>query len=336
MVIGPGSRERAAPEKISWPDRLPSLRWGAMTDPQPPVIDTGLVTRLIAGQFPQWAHLPVRPVDPQGVDNRTFRLGDELSVRLPSAAGYREQVAKEQHWLPRLAPHLPVPIPVPVATGRPGRGYPWSWSVNRWLDGVPALSVPAAGGSTAFARDVAEFLRALWAVDADGGPPPGAHNFLRGAPVSVYADDTRRALVALAGRIDVDAAQRVWTAAVSEAAAWTGRPLWFHADVAPGNLLVPGDDGGRPGSGGARLGAVIDFGCCGVGDPACDLVLAWTFLDGAAREAFRDAMDPVTDEAMWARARGWALWKALISYDNPEPRWSDEARRALDALLTEA
>lgn len=296
-----------------------------MTDPQPPAIDAGLVARLIAEQFPQWAHLPVRPVELQGVDNRTFRLGDELSVRLPSAAHYREQVAKEQRWLPLLAPQLPAPIPAPVAVGRPGAGYPWSWSVNRWLDGVTAASVPSAGGSVEFAHDAAGFLRALWSAGADGGPPPGTHNFRRGAPVSVYVDDTERELAALAGRIDAAAARKVWDDAV--AATWTGEPVWFHGDFAPGNLLV--DDGGR-------LSAVIDFGTCGVGDPACDLVVAWTFLDGAAREAFRAAMSPVADDTMWARARGWALWKALITFDSEVARVRAEARRVVDGVLAEA
>lgn len=294
-----------------------------MTDQQPPAIDAELVAGLIADQFPRWAALPVRPVEPQGVDNRTFRLGDELSVRLPSAEHYREQVAKEQHWLPRLAPQLPVPIPAPVAAGRPGRGYPWTWSVNRWLPGETALAA-AAGGGVAFAHDAAGFLLALWAAGADGGPAPGTHNFRRGASVAVYAAETEAALAGLAGRIDDAAAREVWDAAL--AATWTGAPVWFHGDFAPGNLLV------RDG----RLAAVIDFGTCGVGDPACDLVLAWTFLDGAAREAFRAAMRPAADDAMWARARGWALWKALITYDSHVPRVRAEARRVVGAVLAQA
>lgn len=296
-----------------------------MTPPQPPEIDAALVAGLITDQFPRWARLPVRPVELQGVDNRTFRLGDELSVRLPSAEHYREQVAKEQHWLPRLAPRLPVPIPAPVAVGQPGRGYPWTWSVNRWLPGSTAMAAAAGlGADVAFARDAAGFLTALWTADAAGGPPPGTHNFQRGAPVAVYGDETLAALAELAGRIDVAAARKVWDAAL--AATWTGDPAWFHGDIAPGNLLV------RDG----RLSAVIDFGTCGVGDPACDLVLTWTFLSGAGREAFRAAMGSVADDGMWARARGWALWKALITYDSDVPRVRAEARRVIDAVLAEA
>lgn len=291
-----------------------------MTAEQVPTIDGALVRRLVADQFPQWAGLPVRPVQHQGNDNRTFRLGNELSVRLPSAAGYREQVAKEQRWLPRLAPQLPVPIPEPVAVGRPGFGYPWSWSVNQWLDGEPAFA-GWVDDDVRLAEDVAGFLLALQAIDPTGGPPPGTHNFLRGAPVGVYDDDSRRALRELEGRIDTARARAVWGAAL--AAEWTGPPAWLHGDVASGNLLV------RDG----RLSAVIDFGCCGVGDPACDLVLAWTFLDGPARKAFRTRMSAIADDAMWARARGWALWKALITYDDRSARAAAEARRVVDALL---
>src|SRR3954467_3342218 len=102
------------------------------------IIDAELVRRLIAAQFSQWAHLSIEPVEPGGWDNRTFRLGDRMSVRLPSAAAYAAQVEKEHRWLPEIAPHLPLPIPTPLAKGAPAEGYPWAWSVYGWLDGTPA------------------------------------------------------------------------------------------------------------------------------------------------------------------------------------------------------
>ncbi|TDE08319.1 aminoglycoside phosphotransferase family protein [Jiangella asiatica] len=292
-----------------------------MTTAQVPTIDVGLVRCLVAEQFPEWAHLPVRPVTHQGIDNRTFRLGDALSVRLPSAEHYREQVAKEQHWLPRLARGLPLPIPAPVAVGQPGCGYPWTWSVNRWLDGEPS-HVARIDSLVRMAEDVAGFLLALRQLDTDGGPAPGSHNFHRGAAVAAaYGEETEQKLRDLDGRIDTARARAVWEDSL--AAAWTGSPVWFHGDVAPGNLLV------RDG----ELSAVIDFGGCGVGDPACDHVLAWTFLDAPARAAFRSTLGSAADDAMWARARGWALWKALITYDSHVARVKAEARRVVDALL---
>jgi aminoglycoside phosphotransferase (APT) family kinase protein len=251
-------------------------------------IDASLVARLVATQFPQWAHLPVMPVQPGGWDNRTFHLGDEMSVRLPSAASYALQVEKEQRWLPKLAPLLPLPIPVPLAMGMPDNGFPWHWSIYRWLDGDTA-TVEHIADISQFATTLAEFLAALQKIDATGGPPPGQHNFFRGGSPAYYDTETRQAIAALHTEIDGDAVTEVWEQGL--AAAWQGPPVWFHGDVSNGNLLI------RDG----RLSAVIDFGTSGVGDPSCDLYIAWTFLQGDSREAFRAALP--LDDATWARGR---------------------------------
>ncbi len=287
----------------------------------PSSIDAALVRRLIAAQFPQWANLRVALVPLGGVDNRTFRLGDELTVRLPSAVGYAPQVGKEHRWLPILAPHLPLPIPEPVARGVPAEGYPFDWSVYRWLDCENA-STGRIDDLTEFAEALAGFLAALQRIDATDGPPPGLHSFFRGGPLKTYDAETRRTIEALDGHIASDAATAVWQAAM--AATWHGAPVWFHGDVSAGNLLVK--DG--------RLAAVIDFGCSGVGDPACDVTIAWTLLSGESREAFRAAL-PV-DDATWARGRGWALWKALITlaeYLDTDPVAAAAARRVIDHVL---
>jgi aminoglycoside phosphotransferase (APT) family kinase protein len=264
-------------------------------------VDIALVERLIAAQFPQWAGLPVREVAFDGWDNWTFRLGDTMKVRLPSDAGYVPQVEKEAAWLPRLAPLLPVPIPAPIAVGVPGEGYPWPWTICDWIEGDTAAR-EVIPDLPRFAVDVAAFLGQLQAIDPAGGPAAGAHSFQRGASLQVYDGDAQRCLRALNGRIDTGAARAVWDAAL--AARFDGPQVWFHGDIAVGNLLV------RDG----RLSAVLDFGCSGVGDPACDLVLTWTFLDGAARETFREAIG--ADEETWARARGWAIWKAMLLLEN--------------------
>ena len=142
-------------------------------------INVELVRRLVAAQAPQWAHLPVRSVEFDGWDNRTFRLGDEMSVRLPSAERYILQVEKEQHWLPKLSPLLPLLIPVPLKIGVPGDGYPWHWSVYRWLEGEIA-SVGQIDNLDQFAKTLAQFLLRLQQIDTTGGPLPGPHNFFRG------------------------------------------------------------------------------------------------------------------------------------------------------------
>jgi aminoglycoside phosphotransferase (APT) family kinase protein len=287
------------------------------------IIDSALVSRLVAAQFPRWADLPIKPVQFDGWDNRTFHLGEEMSVRLPSAQGYAAQVEKEHVWLPRLAPLLPLPIPVPLAMGVPGEGYPWHWSVYRWLDGETA-TMERIADPRQFAASLAEFLTALQSIDPTGGPPPGPHCFYRGGPLTVYDAETRQSLAALDGRIDTDTASDVWEAALN--ATWHGPPVWVHGDVAAGNLLVKG----------GRLSAVIDFGCSSVGDPACDLTIAWTLLSGESREAFRAGV--TADGAAWARGRGWALWKGLITlaeYMNTNPLKASEARRVIGEVLAD-
>ncbi|RWO74226.1 MAG: aminoglycoside phosphotransferase family protein [Mesorhizobium sp.] len=286
-------------------------------------IDTALVSRLVATQFPRWKDLAVRPVASGGWDNRTFHLGDHMLVRLPSAAAYALQVEKEHRWLPRLAPLLPLPVPVPLAMGAPVDDYPWHWSVYRWIEGETA-TLERIASLPQFAAGLAQFLVALQRIDPAGGPAPGQHNFFRGGPLSVYDGETRQAIATLDGKIDTVAASAVWEAAL--AATWHGAPVWFHGDVSWGNLLV------RQGA----LSAVIDFGTSGVGDPSCDLAIAWTLFEGKSREVFRAGLQ--ADEATWARGRGWTLWKALITvagHIDINPIEVEKSRRVIDEVLAD-
>ena len=266
-------------------------------DPDQPLINNALVRRLVVAQFPQWKDLPVRAVARSGWDNRTFHLGEDMLVRLPSAARYAGQVEKERLWLPRLAPSLPLLIPTPLAMGQPVEGYPWKWSIYRWLEGETAASAHIAD-LREFATSLASFLVALQRIDPTGGPPAGPQNFHRGGSLAIYDAETRKAIAALKGRIDTDAVTKVWDEAL--ATTWRSAPVWVHGDVSAGNLLV------REG----RLSAVIDFGQLGVGDPACDLAIAWTLFEGESRKAFRNMLP--LDADTWTRSRAWALWKALI------------------------
>jgi aminoglycoside phosphotransferase (APT) family kinase protein len=261
--------------------------------PQRVAVDAAQVRRLISDQFPQWADLPVRPVAKSGWDNVTFHLGDVMVARLPSAAEYALAVDKEQRWLPALAPRLPLPVPVPLAQGKPGANYPFTWSIYQWLHGEPAHA-DRVSDPVRFALDLAGFLAALQSVDATDGPRPGKHNWFRGATLRTYAGQAERALAALDGRVDVDLAREIWQTALD--APWDGVDIWFHGDIAPGNLLL---DGGE-------LAAVIDFGTCGVGDPSCDLAIAWTLLTAGGRPAFRTRLS--VDDATWAGGGGGAGW----------------------------
>ncbi|MFI5765387.1 aminoglycoside phosphotransferase family protein [Streptomyces sp. NPDC051563] len=284
-----------------------------------PVIDGTLVRRLVDAQFPQWAGLPLRLLDPAGSDHVIYRLGRELSVRLPRGPGVAGQAAKEAEWLPRLAPHLPLAVSVPVALGRPGFGYPWPWSVSRWLDGEVATAAALADSSEA-ALDLAGFLTALQRF----APPDRAFR------AEAVQDDlagrdraTRAAIAEVSGVFDAPAMTALWEAALG-APGWDRPPVWFHGDFHTGNLLTA--DG--------RLSAVIDFGGLGVGDPACDLTIAFTLMSAPSRAVFRGALG--VDESTWLRGRGWALATGLNAYTYhaaTDPRVAAQTTRQITAAL---
>ncbi|MCT9089048.1 aminoglycoside phosphotransferase family protein [Streptomyces sp. ASQP_92] len=282
-----------------------------------------LVRRLIAGQFPRWAGRAVERFASGGTVNAMYRLGDDLVVRLPLVAGGAGDVLMEQEWLPRLAPLLPTPIPEVLGFGRPAQGYPWPWSVYRWRNGEN----PEAGAlrePLALAEDLAGFVKAMGSVTLPGAPT--AH---RGGPLGTLDEETRHAIRLLRDipeeGVDCDAAEAVWQDALREPD-WDGPPVWLHADLMPGNLLVER----------GRLAAVIDFGCAGVGDPACDLFPAWNLLPADGRQVFREALG--VDDAMWRRGRARTLSQALIAlpyYRTTNPSMARNARHVIGEVLRE-
>lgn len=289
--------------------------------PDPQDLDAAVVHRLVAGQFPQWADEPVRPVGKPGVDNSTFRLGDDKMVRLPRFERWIGQVHREQRWLPVLAPHLPLPIPKPLAQGEPAEGFPYPWSVYEWLPGEPA-DPAGLTDLRQVAGDLAEFLRALRGIDTTGGPPPESSNGFRGcdladerdSPVVRYYMESR--IARLEGVVDTGPIRELWEHTLATPV-WSAPPVWVHGDPAPTNLLA------RNG----RLSAVIDFGTLAVGDPAVDLIAAWTLLDADSRKVFRDALE--LDDDTWTRGRCWGLSAVLPDPENI----TDESLDRLDAVL---
>ena len=285
--------------------------------------DATLVHRLLAAQFPHWSDLPIAPVESAGTDNALYRLGGDMAVRLPRIHWAVGDIEKDLQWLPRLAPHLPLAIPVPLALGTPAEGYPWHWGVYRWLAGENAtLDRIADPRQTATA--LAQFITALQAIDTTGGPLAAEHG-LRGVSLTARDEDTRAAILALDGTIDVEAATAVWEAAL-RAPEWNRAPVWFHGDLLPGNLLFER----------GRLSAVIDFAGLGVGDPACDLMIAWGLFSGESRDTFRAAL--AVDDATWARGRGMALSQAAIFipyYLDTNPVGVANARHAIAEVLAD-
>ncbi|MEU7088885.1 aminoglycoside phosphotransferase family protein [Streptomyces achromogenes] len=287
-----------------------------------PRIDGALVRRLVDTQFPQWAALPLKPLNPAGSDHVIYRLGEELSVRLPRHAGAIGQARKEFQWLPRLAPHLPLAIPVPVGVGDPDFGYPWPWAVSRWLDGEVATAEALADSSRA-AIELAQFLAALQRFAPEDTPAENIREDLTGRPLSDRDRATRLAIAKVDGMFDAAAMTGLWDAALS-APGWDRPPVWFHGDFHTGNLLTV--DG--------RLSAVIDFGGLGTGDPACDLMIAFTLMTADSRAAFRDALG--VDDATWMRGRGWALatgLNAYTAYAAVNPRVAAQTTRQITQAL---
>jgi len=288
-------------------------------------LDETVVRRLLARQFPEWARLPLEPVEPRGTDNALFRLGEELVVRLPRLERTNVVLEKELRWLPTIAPLLPLEAPRVVETGEPTDEYPFVWAVYTWLEGENATP-ERIGDPRRLVDDLVGFISALQAIDASLGPPPGAHNFLRGAPVRRLDEHVRTTIDVLGSRLDADELTAVWDDSL-DAPDWTGAPIWVHGDLDSRNLLV------RDG----RLACVLDFGCLGVGDPACDVMAAWKLLPRESRPRFRSALG--VDDATWVRARGWVLAQALgaLVYYTPEtnPTLYGEAERWLVDVLAE-
>jgi aminoglycoside phosphotransferase (APT) family kinase protein len=286
--------------------------------------DPSLVGRLLADQFPQWANLPIDRVESSGTDNAIYRLGEDMAVRLPRVPGSTGTIDKEQRWLPKLAPLLPVAISQPLAKGSPGRGYPWHWSVHRWLPGE-SVNVERMADPAGLAQDLGGFVAAMRRIDTAGGPVAGRDGS-RGLPLARRDAATREAIAQLDGVVDSPAVTAAWEAALL-APTWQRPGVWIHGDLLSGNVLVDGR---------GRLSAVIDFGCMAVGDPACDVMAAWTLFQAEGREAFRSAIE--VDDATWARGRGWALSFALIAlpyYMNTNPVFVRDARHVIREVLAD-
>lgn len=254
-------------------------------------VDAELAASLVASQHPDLAG-PVT-FAANGWDCASFRLGDDLAVRLPRRTMAAGLVLHEQRWLPELAAISPVPVPAPVRVGRPSREFPFAWSIVPWFEGVTAYAIEPASRAAA-APGLAAFVAAL----GTGAPADAPLNPFRGVPLAVRDDVVRERLAS--GRLpDAPALTAVWERSLA-APAWGGPAVWVHGDLHPANLVLAAS---------GALAAVIDFGDVCAGDPACDLATAWLTFDATGRAAFRAEVEyrQETDAATWDRARGWAL-----------------------------
>lgn len=282
-------------------------------------VDISLVQRLLSEQFPSWKNLHLKPVPSAGTDNALYRLGNEMVVRLPRIGWAVDAIEKECEWLPKLAPFLPFSIPAPIGKGIPTEDYPWPWSVYRWLEG----NNPTVGhipDPILLTNDLMTFIQALHKINLPNGPISN-----RGVPLEKQDIETRKALQQLEGMIDVQTITAIWETAL-QAPKWSQQPVWIHGDLSPGNLLLQH----------GRLSAVIDFGILGIGDPACDLIIAWNLLPTNMRNTFRNGLG--VDDATWKRGRGWALSNALIAlpyYKDTNSVLANNARHVIQEVIEE-
>ncbi len=282
-------------------------------------IDASLVQRLLSKQFPHWASLPLKPVPSAGTDNALYRLGDEMVVRLPRIGWAVEAIEKECKWLPKLAPFLPFSIPTPLGKGVPSENYPWPWSVYKWLEGNNPI-VGHIPDPVLLTNDLVMFIQALHKITLPNGPISN-----RGVPLEKQDRETRKALKQLEEMMDVSTITAIWETAL-QTPKWSKPSVWVHGDLSPGNLLIQN----------GRLNAVIDFGILGIGDPACDLIIAWNLLPASMRNIFRNALE--VDDATWERGRGWALSNALIAlpyYKDTNPMLASNARHVIQEVIEE-
>lgn len=286
-------------------------------------IDALLVKQLLKEQFPQWAKLSIKPVSSAGTDNAIYRLGTDMCVRLPrtsEAAKHIEYIEKEQQWLSQAALTLPLAIPAPLGKGNPTGSYPWNWYLYRWLEGESAANEKIVNLPRA-ANDLAQFIITLQQSDATGGPLSR-----RGVPLITQDKETREAIEALHDIVNTEAAIAAWEECL-QAPEWDKPPVWTHGDLLPSNLLVQH----------GQLSAVIDFDLLGIGDPACDLIPAWSVFSANTRDIFRNKM--AVDDATWMRGRGWALSIAFIIipyYQSSNLELTAIAKRMLKELLADA
>jgi aminoglycoside phosphotransferase (APT) family kinase protein len=282
-------------------------------------INFHLVHKLLSVQFPDWANLELKLIRPEETDNVMYKLGDDKVIRLPRTEGSATNVKKECRWLPHLAAFLPIAIPTLLAEGRPSADYNLPWYICQFLEGKnPNTETMLDHHQTAI--DLGNFVSTMQKIDSKNGP-----KCRRGQPLNTRDQETREAINLLSDTYDADLVTDIWGSALA-APIWSKPPVWIHEDLHAGNLLAQN----------GRITAIVDFGSAGIGDPACDLMVAWTLLTSETRDTFRSIVQP--DDATWARARGWALTFGIVAfpyYRLSNPVFASIAKRALDEVLTD-
>jgi aminoglycoside phosphotransferase (APT) family kinase protein len=284
-----------------------------------------MVRELVDAQFPRWRGLPIDRVASQGTVNAIFRIGHRFAARFPLQPRDREaarrSLTREADAASELLGRTRFPTPEQVAVGEPGPGYPLPWSVQTWIPGVVATDQDP-GESVAFARDLAEFISDVRAIDTRGRTFSGRG---RGGELRLHDDWMDTCFRRSERLLDVSRLRRTWVA-MRELPRGDAPDMMTHGDLIPGNVLVSG----------ARLAGVLDVGGLGPADPAVDLVAAWHLLAERPRQALRDVLD--CGDLEWARGKAWAFEQAMgvvWYYDQTNPAMSRMGRRTLARILAD-
>lgn len=282
-------------------------------------IDECFVRTLLQEQRPQWINLPLQRITSSGTDNALYRLGTDFIVRLPriewEPGSINKNINKEYDWLPKIAQFLKTPISEPLFKGKPANHYPFDWLVVRWNEGHNPV-FEKDNEYEFLAKDLAHFLNDFHEIKLPHGPFSR-----RGVPLIEIDEDTRNALGKLQGEIDIPLITHLWDQLI-DTPPWNKDFVWIHGDFLPGNILVQNN----------RLSGVIDFSDVGIGDPACDLIIAWALFNSHSRKIFKDNLKNIDDNT-WKRGRGWALSIALMMlpyYKNTNPMLAMLARRIIE------
>lgn len=283
------------------------------------VIDDKLAKELIMQSFPSWSSLPLVELRHSGTDNVLFRLGEDMLVRLSKRRESAKFVERENSILSffRDKP-LKIEIPRILGIGKPSQNYPQEWTVQSWIDNDPFGYDPLSLAKTA--KDLGIFVKEIRKI-----PVNGFSGTYRGQSLHLRKKSFSKSLSQFNQDYDVKQIQSIWEYCLS-AKEWNKDPRWYHGDLHPGNFLFKG----------GSLKAVIDFGMAGTGDPSCDLLPAWSFLDRNTRQIFRDTVGASNDE--WLRSRAWALYMAIMIipyYQNTNEGLVKLANRMIHETLNE-
>jgi len=286
------------------------------------LIDEHALQQALSQQLPHLAGLPIQRLGQSGTDNHIFRLGEHYCIRLPRHAEAAAQLKKEGDYLGHLQ-DLPLATPQLIAQGQPFSGYTHNWAVYTWIDGTDLHRGTAIAPST-IAESLGSFLQALWACDATNGPATGRQNNYRGTSLHQRDKLTRQAIHTLSDEFPEQNLLKIWETAY-KANPHEGQPIWLHGDLHAANILAKD---------GALVG-IIDWGLMGIGDPAVDLMPAWSLMDQNTRAIFRDITN--VSETTWLRGMGWSLSVATIAYayyrDRPDYWLNEISLRTLHTLV---